>query len=360
MSQVYEDQSFEASLKIKTSLQVFDSCVTESNCSQLVPELNLCAPEPSATRSTELLIAMIYVYNYAVLLSYGIPAIFPTPHPYQVIINQTLQTNNTGEIIRIPGILFNNQSANECWNWTQTLEKTANPANNGVRAFQWIICHYAPFSASALPNSSSSLFPPSDVIEICSELSWESPYYNSTNEWWVEYLGLTDEAMHNAGRILFTRDGAEQTSSVGAPLAFEGLNGRNETRTIQVWGLGHTEDLFGQRTEPQGVNPSLDYVSNSKSVQKHASLLNIDSECQATVSESLGFERWRDLNGTDDSLPFLPNELSQVHWIGSLWSFVALRTSNLISRNFIKSFMYLMLDEYGNAFVVGAPLSCAG
>ena len=128
------------------------------------------------------------------------------------------------------------------------------------------------------------------MIEICSELSWEPPYYNSTNEWWVEYLGLTDEAMYNAGRILFTRDGAEQTSSVGAPLAFEGLNGRNETRTIQVWGLGHTEDLFGQRTEPQGVNPSLDYVSSSKSIQKHASLLSIDSECQATVSEILDFE----------------------------------------------------------------------
>lgn len=233
--------------------------------------MNPCAPEPPATAWAQLLLATIVVYEYAVQLSYAIPYIWPSPHPYQVIANQTLQANSTAGVLRIPNILFNNQSSSACWNWTATLENYANPVHNGQRAFQWILCNYFPASATAIENSTSSLFPPRDVISICPNASWEPSYYNNSNQWWVEHLGITDEALRKAGRILFTRDGAEQTSSVGAPLWFEGLKGRNETRTIQVWGLSHTEDLFGQAVEPLGLNPSLDYVSVGKMpVREHA------------------------------------------------------------------------------------------
>lgn len=298
ISQAYEDQSFEASAKIKNALQVAENCLTQNNCSQLVPALNFCTPEPGAVEQNELFIATLGIYGYAVQLSYSTPSTFPVAHPYQVILNQTLQTNDTGEILRIPNILFNNQSSNECWNWTETLDKYTSPAGIGQRAFQWILCNYAPASYTARPNSTSSLFPPSDAIQICAQPSWESQYYNNSNEWWVEHLGITDEEIYNVGRILFTRDGTEQASSVGAPLAFEGLSGWDETRTIQVWGLGHTEDRFGLMHEPQGLNPSLDYVSGIGAVEEHVCLLNIDSQRQATASASLAFGRWRGVTGT--------------------------------------------------------------
>lgn len=173
--------------------------------------MNPCTPEPTAKMWFQLLAATILIYDYSVQLSYGIPVIFPVPHPDQVIVNQTLQANSTAAILRIPNILFNNQSSDECWNWTATLESNT---NNGERAFTWILCNYLPGSATARVNPTSSLFPASDIIEICSEPSWEPPYFNSSNHWWIEHLGITDETMRKAGRILFTRDGGEQTSSV--------------------------------------------------------------------------------------------------------------------------------------------------
>lgn len=294
ISQSYEDQSFEASAKVKNALQIVENCLTQNNCSQFMPAFNFCAPEPGAAELNELLIATVGIYGFAVQLSYGIPSTFPVAHPDQVIFNQTLQTSDIGEILRIPNILFNNQSSNECWNWTETLQNYPNPVGISPRAVQWIVCNYFPLSTAARPNSTSSLFPPSDVIEICAQPSWESQYYNNSNEWWVEHLGITDKEIYNVGRILFTRDGTEQASSIGAPLAFEGLSGW----TIQVWGLGHTEDRFGLMHEPRGLNPSLDYVSGIEAVEEHICLLNTDSQRQVAASESLAFGRWRGVTGT--------------------------------------------------------------
>ena len=119
-------------------------------------------PKPNNTSQwIQLYTATRYIYWYATQLSYGIPDVFPIPYPYKAIINQTLLTNDTGAILRIPLVLFNNQSiSTSCLNWTATLQNFINPVNNGQRAFVWIICHYFPFSNTPIRNATSSLFPP--------------------------------------------------------------------------------------------------------------------------------------------------------------------------------------------------------
>jgi len=111
------------------------------------------------------------------------------------------------------------------------------------------------------PQRHLQSLPSLSKLEVCGIPEWEAPNFNSSNQQWVEFFGLTDSAMLEAGRILFVRDGGESTSAIGPPLEFEGLRGRNETRTIQVWGLGHTGDMWDVNVELWGNNSSLDYVS---------------------------------------------------------------------------------------------------
>ncbi|KUJ10184.1 uncharacterized protein LY89DRAFT_787808 [Mollisia scopiformis] len=261
LSNIYYDASTLAAQRIQSAMLQFYG----KNCTEAIPDLNLCGPAPNATQFPALYGASISTYRYAALFNYPIPAVYAPPYPLQYLINATLAASTPGEVLRIPLAMTNwQEDLSECVNWSSP-NITGQLAGVSIAdSWFYLQCQYYPISESAVPPG--DLLPPTDVttrVEVCSNPEWESSIYNSSNEFWQQYLGTADEIVDNTTRLLILQGGYDRDQGVGMP-NLTLTDDRQHSRVIFTSGLGHTEDMFGESVLPRGVRPQLDAVRDTK------------------------------------------------------------------------------------------------
>jgi hypothetical protein len=233
---------------------------TGKGCSSFSDQLQLCGPQSAnATEWLELYSAVESAYIYAIQFNSRVPASFPVSLPLQHIVNQTLQTNDTGNILRIPTMLWNWQlDQSECLDW-KSPNITGGGAVSGIemKSFDWITCHYLVLSINSIRNG--SMFPPRDSTPTCTVPSWTGSHFNDTSQEWINTFGISKDDLMGVGRLLVTQGGYDPTTAFGPP-SFDTPRSSNTTRTVLMQGLSHTEDLFSNLIEPIGLNPELDMV----------------------------------------------------------------------------------------------------
>lgn len=197
-------------------------------------------------------------YLYAAQFNSRRPLSWPVGLPLQRVVNQTLQANDTGSIVRIPAMLWNRQlNSSHCLGWKSVNITGGAVSGVALKSYEWITCNYLIYSTDSIRNG--SLFPAQDVPPTCPTPGWEGANFNNTNQQWIDAYGISKENLAKLGRFLFTQGGYDPTTAVGPP-KFDVPESIDSARTMLMRGLSHTEDTYSNLIEPVGLNPELDLV----------------------------------------------------------------------------------------------------
>ncbi|KAF2674716.1 hypothetical protein BT63DRAFT_420000 [Microthyrium microscopicum] len=263
ISRVFQDQSFEASTKISKAMYDFESCaISEEACNSISGKFHLCGPQPAnSTEWLELYSAVESAYTYATQFNSRIPTSFPISLPLQHILNQTLQVNDTGSILRIPAMLLNWQlNQSQCLDWKSPNITGGAVADVAMKSWEWIECNYMIYNIFSVRNG--SMFPPQNVPVTCAVPEWTGPHFNESSQYWINTFDVSKERLESVGRLLITQQGYDPTTAYGPP-TFDMPTSSNSTRIVFMPGLSHTEDFFSNIGEPVGFNSELDLVQNT-------------------------------------------------------------------------------------------------
>lgn len=258
IANVYQDASAEAMSKISKGLyQLVECTTTPANCKNLSEQLRFCDAGPSNTTEwTALYTAILDGFWRAAQFSYNIPSVWPVGHMLDYLISQTLLANDTGSVLRIPPMLQNwDTDLSHCLDW-RSPNLTSAAAGTGIQIRPWMYINCAYFPGSTFSIRNGSMFPPqlqTGRVELCTEKDWQSPLYNLTNQEIIAHYNFTANKIEEVGRFFFTQDGLDPTTAVGPP-PLDSSALLNASRAFVMPRLAHTEEIFSNAYEPQGLS----------------------------------------------------------------------------------------------------------
>ncbi|KAI1505719.1 serine carboxypeptidase S28-domain-containing protein [Biscogniauxia marginata] len=258
---IYQNMSSNAYDKIKSAMSTFDECLSDNNCPEVVPDLDICADSKDANY-TILYHAALQTYTLTPQFNYPYIDRYSTENPFQDLIAKTLAANTTGEVLRVPLLAASWSPSTACIDLSNANITDPSIASGTVPMYDYVSCALFPLNTLSIP--SGNMLPEAHArgtVDLCDgHADWEPVDYYRANEYFVQKYVVTNAAVDRAERLLIVQGGFDRTAAVGSP-ALTVTRALNHSRVVLVDGLAHAEDAFSEAVEPRGTKAQLDQVS---------------------------------------------------------------------------------------------------
>ncbi|KAI1390750.1 serine carboxypeptidase S28-domain-containing protein [Hypoxylon trugodes] len=264
-SNIYDDVSKNASVKIKMAMLAFKKCIADNTCDAVIPDLNVCK------NSTVLGYERLYnavLHTYLAVSKFNYPWVekYPSTYPLQDLVKQTLEANSAGQVLRIPLLAASWANGSFCidgFNGNISKASQGNIASNQP-AFGYVICDYYPINDRSVP--SNNMLPETfarGAVDLCSNSAWKSADYSRENEYFLQKYAITNDLLDTTNRLLIVQGQYDRTTAIGSPILTV-TDMLNHSRVILVNNTAHAEDSVSEAIEPRGMKPEMDQIRDIK------------------------------------------------------------------------------------------------
>ncbi|KAI0599210.1 serine carboxypeptidase S28-domain-containing protein [Biscogniauxia sp. FL1348] len=263
---IYENISATAYDKIKSSMLDLEDCISDNNCDEAIPDLDLC-DSGSGANYTTLYHAAVQTYTFTPQFNYPWVDRYPTAYPLQDLISKTLAASTTGQVLRVPLLAASwAASATSCIDGGNANITDPGAAAGTVPMYAYVRCAYYPLNTVSIP--SDNLLPEAHargvVDDLCDGEEFAlPPDYYSANEYFVQKFAVTNSAIDSVDRVLIVQGATDRIAAVGSP-GLTVTTALNHSRVVLVQGLAHAEDAVSEAVVPRGAKTELDQIRDVK------------------------------------------------------------------------------------------------
>ncbi|KAI1487822.1 serine carboxypeptidase S28-domain-containing protein [Biscogniauxia mediterranea] len=265
---IYENISANAYDRIKSSMLALQHCISDNNCDEAIPDLDICSDsEGGGVNYTTLYNAAVQTYTFTPQFNYPYVDRYPTAYPFQDLVGKTLAANTTGQVLRVPLLAAS-------WAASPTSCIDASNANitdpwamaGTVPMYAYVRCAYYPLNTISIP--ADNMLPEAHARGVVGDLCRDGavtlpPDYYSANEYFVQKFAVTNSAIDSVDRVLIVQGATDRIAAVGSPGLTVTAN-LNHSRVVLAEGLAHAEDAVSEAVVPRGAKAELDHIRDVK------------------------------------------------------------------------------------------------
>ena len=266
VADIYWNTNAEAARKIKAAVAQLSNCINAGNCTDELPNLDLCT-QPSGIVDWAALLHGVIIEQYS-----SIPQLDIAGFNFTALINATIAAKTPAEVLRIPIDLapaVYNPSHTGCVDWAKIAGEGNIVADIGLgTSWLYMTCNWMINSLGAI-SPSNSLFPEWAVdvsypgCDTTLHADWVGPDMTKTNAEFEAMYGITDEELDKVTNLLIVNGSKDRTAAICSPKLSSSTN-RSHSRVIEVWDMAHGDSGLSERLLPKGFHTQVDAIRNTQ------------------------------------------------------------------------------------------------